>query len=57
MKMSQFRPVLQRNLSKHNRNLHVKKPGARIKLTFQEISKRHAKAQTAMDFQPHKTTY
>ena len=37
MKMSQFRPVLQRNLPKHNSNLRVKKPGARIKLAFQEI--------------------
>ena len=55
MKMSQFRPVLQRNLPKYNSNLRVKKPGARIKVAFQEISKgmlRHKQQWTFNHIKP-----
>ena len=60
MKMSQLRPVLQRNLAKHNSNLRVKKQGARIKLAFQEISKgmpRHKQQWTFNQIQQLLTAY
>ena len=57
--MSQFRPVLQINLPKHNSNVRVKKPGARIKLAFQKISKgilRHKQQWTFNHITPFLTT-